>query len=111
MADLTIRPTSELSLHRASPDGRQQRETPSRQGKKGTRQEAIAELLQERGVATEPETPLALQLVTNAAEGESQIRIVNEQTGELLAEVSTAEFAAAASAHQAFEGLLVERSL
>ena len=74
------------------------------------RREAIAELLQERGIVAPDEMEAAVQLVQDRASGAMRVRVINLRDGALLAEVDADEFAQAAQAHQAFEGLLVERS-
>ncbi len=75
----------------------------------GARREAITELLREQGVAEDDGLIPILELITNTETQETRIRVWDERTGNVVVELSAAEFAAAASALQAFAGLLVER--
>ncbi len=110
MSDLSIRQTPSVAIARTHADGGQQREsTPRRRNDKDRRRQAMAEFLAEQGVEVQDDAVAVLQMVTDRARGTLRIRIVDERSGELYADLSAEEFASVASAHQLFEGLLVER--
>lgn len=91
-------------------EGQRRREPDRRAGvPAGARRETVAALLREHGVAPDDTTELILQLVTDLADGSTRVRVWDQRMERLLVEVSAEEFAAAASAHQTYEGLLVER--
>lgn len=110
LSDLSIRQTPSVAIARTNADAQQRREsTPRRQSERERRQQAMAEFLAEQGVQVSDDAAVVLQMVTDRASGTLRIRIVDERSGELYADLSAEEFASVASAHQLFEGLLVER--
>ncbi len=110
MDDLTIRADPAAAVRPAGREGGGSREQGRRSAaQERERREALASLLQEQGVEAGEDLDLVVQLVTDTTSGAVRVRVIDEQSGALLAEVDAEEFAAAASAHQAIEGLLLER--
>ncbi|MEE9278248.1 MAG: hypothetical protein V3V06_07545 [Dehalococcoidia bacterium] len=111
MADLSVQRTPHLTITPTSADGQRQREPQERRERSPEqRQRAIAALLQAQGITADEEAALALQVVTDPASGATRVRVWDQDKGELLLDLPAEEFADAATAHQLFEGLLVERS-
>ncbi len=110
MTEIRVTAPSALAVPSTQRDGRggDRRREPDEHGAK--RQATLAHLLYDHGVDMDAEQELTVQMVTDTASGESWVRVQDARTGATLLEVATTALAAAASAQQMYEGLLVERS-
>ncbi len=111
MSDISVNRTAAIAVTPTDRQGGQARDRRrDSDARARARREAIVELLEGHGVPHDEGLTPILEVITDADSGATRIRVWDERTGAVVAEVSAEEFAAAAAAHQAFEGLLVERN-